>query len=372
MNKIFNRFEWNKIVCKSKEKLKKSFPANHLVGKKIKSFNAIGSIEKPDSWNLQYWKIMDSRKPEYCNFELIEKNSDEENVSCEFYGNEPFVIVFDDDSTFELQLLWQRDYCFSENQISPDIKDGINYCEMDASVLFQELIGSVIKDIQVDEKIIFNTDSGFSLRINFASSNQTLYELCKNGECVQKKLSTCLKSLLGVEQIEIQDRHNTSSYFWIEPATEQESIEKGEFGVVYASSARISIEEDYVYDYLAYFLKEYYKPENHKICRGEDNKNFEWNLDPNLYKYAEMGKMLSEIKETCLILRADFNDKRLDEWKKYSIGRNFRNKKEKLSQTRLVKSRVKIIIDFYERFCFQIEEMMRRFPNYECIDFMGP
>ena len=31
-----------------------------------------------------------------------------------------------------------------------------------------------------------------------------------------------------------------------------------------------------------------------------------------------------------------------------------------------------MIIDFYERFCFQIEQMMKHYPEYECIDFMGP
>lgn len=363
MKKIFNRFEWNKIVCKSLEELKSKFPANHLVGKKIKSLNAIGSIEELGKTYIGFLR----------NDEWMEGNQQEiKNLSCSFSLNESFVIIFDDDSTFEIQLLEEKIYRFSENQISAETTDGLNHCEINASFLFAELIGSVIKNVQLDKEILFETDSGFSLKISFRDSNHTLYELLKNGENLQKKLSDCLKSLENVEQIEIQERHNTSSYFWIESATELDSYEKGEFGVDYAFDAEISIEEDYVYDYLAVFLKKYYKPENHKICRSDDNKYFEWNLEPNLYKYSDVEKMLSKIKETCRILKADFDDKRLDEWKKYSIGTSFINEEIRQERINFVESRVEIIIDFYERFCFQIEEMMKRYPNYECIDFMGP
>ena len=91
----------------------------------------------------------------------------------------------------------------------------------------------------------------------------------------------------------------------------------------------ISIEEDYVYDYLAYFLFKYYKSENHKICRSQNNQSFEWNLEPNLYKYCDVRKILTEIKEISSILTNDFEDSRLVEWKKYSIGTNFLDEKFK-------------------------------------------
>ena len=37
-----------------------------------------------------------------------------------------------------------------------------------------------------------------------------------------------------------------------------------------------------------------------------------------------------------------------------------------------IKSHINMIIDFYERSSFQIEQMMKYYPEYECIDFMGP
>ena len=43
--KIFNRFEWNKIIVKSPEELKEKFPVKKLIGKKIKALNAIGLFQ---------------------------------------------------------------------------------------------------------------------------------------------------------------------------------------------------------------------------------------------------------------------------------------------------------------------------------------
>ena len=356
MNNYFNRFEWKKTVCRTIKELKKEFPLNNLIGKQIKSLNIIGSAEILYSWYLK----------------RNEKTSESEKLNCSILANEPLVIVFDDNSTFEIQLLWERDYCFSENQIFPEIKDGINHCDIDANILFKELIGTSIKKIIINKEIMIICDSGYSLKIEFGDSNHSLISLCKENKIIQKSCFDCFNALIAIEQIEIQDRHNTSSYFWIEPATEQDSYEKGEFGVKYASAARISIEEDYVYYYLTYFLVKNYKSDNHKICRSQNNESFEWNLEPNLYKYCDIKKILTKIKEICSILKENFEDTRLVEWKKYSIGTNFIDEKFKNERIEYIKSHINMIIDFYERFCFQIEQMMKHYPEYECIDFMGP
>ena len=358
MKNIFNRFEWDKTICRTIEELKKDFPVNNLIGKRIKAMNIIGSAEILYSW---YVKRNENKK-----------SSNEEKLNCSILANEPFVIIFDDNSTFEIQLLWERDYCFSEKQISPEINDGINHSNINVNILFKELIGTTITKIIVDKEIRIICDSNLSLKIEFGDSNHTLISSCKKNDIIQKSNSDCFNALIEVEQIEIQDRHNTSSYFWIEPATEQDSYEKGEFGVKYASDARISIEEDYVYDYLAYFLFKYYKSENHKICRSQNNQSFEWNLEPNLYKYFDVKKILTEIKEISSVLKNDFEDTCLVEWKKYSIGTRFIDDNFKNERIEYIKSHINMIIDFYERFCFQIEQMMNHYPEYECIDFMGP
>lgn len=358
MKNIFNRFEWDKTIYRTIEELKKDFPVNNLIGRRIKALNIIGSAEILHSW---YVKRNENKK-----------SSKEEKLDCSILANEPFVIIFDDNSTFEIQLLWERDYCFSENQISPEINDGINHSNINANILFKELIGTTITKIIVDKEIRIICDSNLSLKIEFGDSNHTLISLCKKNNIIQKSVFDCFNALIEVEQIEIQDRHNTSSYFWIEPATEQDSYEKGEFGVKYASDARISIEEDDVYDYLAYFLFKYYKSENHKICRRQDNQSFDWNLEPNLYKYFDVKKILTEIKEISSVLKNDFEDTRLVEWKKYSIGTRFIDEKFKNERIEYIKSHINMIIDFYERFCFQIEQMIKHYPEYECIDFMGP
>ena len=130
--KIFNRFEWNKIIAKSLEELKEKFPVKNLIGKKIKALNAIGLFHDFG----------------------MESNIIRENTHSIIH-NEPFVFVFEDDSTFELQLMWEKEYYFSQNQISKDITDGINHCEIDTNIFFEKIIGSKIIDIQLDKNITF-------------------------------------------------------------------------------------------------------------------------------------------------------------------------------------------------------------------------
>ena len=108
---LFNRFEWNKTVAKNPEELKEKFPIKNLIGKKIKKMNAIGCVQH--HCKETYHGIVQ---------------------------NEPFVFVFEDNSTFELQLMWENKYFFSENQISPDITEGINHCEIDANIFFEKTL----------------------------------------------------------------------------------------------------------------------------------------------------------------------------------------------------------------------------------------
>ena len=186
MKNIFNRFEWEKTICRTIEELKKDFPVNNLIGRRIKAMNIVGSAEILYSW---YAKRNESKK-----------SPKEEKLDCSILANEPFVIIFDDNSTFEIQLLWERDYCFSENQISPEIKDGINHCNIDSNILFKELIGTTITKIIVDKEIQIICDSSFSLIIGFGDSNHALISCCKKIISFKKMISIVLILLLKLNK----------------------------------------------------------------------------------------------------------------------------------------------------------------------------
>ena len=103
MNKnteLFNRFEWNKTVAKNPEELKEKFPIKNLIGKKIKKMNAIGFVHHP------YTEYIPSG-------DVNKKFFQEKETYHAIVQNEPFVFVFEDNSTFELQLMWENKYFFT-------------------------------------------------------------------------------------------------------------------------------------------------------------------------------------------------------------------------------------------------------------------
>lgn len=184
---MFNRFEWKKTVTRTMEELLEKFPVQNLIGKKITQLNAIGCIV---SWDLG---IPDEIK-HYCQIEV----------------NEPFVFGFEDGSTFEIQFLEYDSCLFSENQLSAVDGEGINHQEVDANILFKEIINSRIKKILFLEEIIFVMDNGYGLKMSNLSSNSGLIELEKGNQPVEKLGSELMLAKKDVSQIQIEEGHNIS------------------------------------------------------------------------------------------------------------------------------------------------------------------
>ena len=360
--KIFNRFEWNKIIAKSPEELKEKFPVKNLIGKKIKALNAIGLLH------------------DCC----MESNIIRENTHSIIH-NEPFVFVFEDDSTFELQPMWAKEYYFSQNQISKDITDGINHCEIDTNIFFEKIIGRKITDIQLDKNITFFTDSEFSLKIEFYDTNHSMISLMKNNQYTEIDSKLYFSAKKNVKQIPSEEGHNKSSFFWIMPLNELDSKEKGFYGVEEETNAEFSIEEDYIINYLKEFLLKHFDSSLYKICRNPEDGilEFEWNLEWNFYEHKTVKKIIEEIKEFCHLLKSDYkNEKTL--WFRTRNCKFYRqSNQEKLRnykgtdssvilEDKMTDEEINTAIDFYNRFIFQMEQMMKYYPNHQFINFMGP
>ena len=370
--KIFNRFEWNKIITKSPEELKEKFPVKNLIGKKIKALNAIGLFH---DFGMECILLED----------IDEKFIQEKKKKHSIIQNEPFVFVFEDDSTFELQLMWEKEYYFSQNQISPDITDGMNHCEIDTNIFFAKLIGSKITDIQLDKNITFFTDSEFSLKIEFYDTNHSIISLMKNNQYTIIDSDVYFSAKKNVNQIPIEEGHNTSSFFWIMPVNELDSKEKGWFGVEEETNAEFSIEEDYIISYLKEFLLKHFDSSLYKVCRNPDDgtPEFEWNLEWNFYEYKTIKKIIEEIKEFCHLLKTDYKNEKTLWFRtrncKFYLPSNqekLRNYKDTDSsvilEDKMTDEEINTAIDFYNRFIFQMEQMMKYYPNHQFINFMGP
>ena len=201
-------------------------------------------------------------------------------------------------------------------------------------------------------------------------------------------------------EIGIVDGHDSSSYFWIMPVRvvdddNTDSIDN----VAEMRSVEISIEEDDVAQYLTPFLYPYFDDEleaNKKRIKDywvDDNGaehasqvvGFEWNLTYNYYTYDSMAKILNDIRDTVDALaegrETEYTLKLREKrgWATYQLlyARDLSEEQIKeYNDNRPTKddTEVELIIDFFQRFLYRMEYMMRvgKEKGYDLISFMGP
>ncbi len=170
------------------------------------------------------------------------------------------------------------------------------------------------------------------------------------------------------KEIGIVDGHDGSSYFWIMPVRVIDYSDTNRLdNVAKMRSAEISIEEYDVGQYLAPFLYKHYDDElevNKKRIdeywiddKGNEQKSFvsgfNWNLTHNFYKFDTVLDIMEDIRDTIDAL---------------SSGR------ENEFTVELKDSEAELIVDFYCRFIYRMEYMMKvgKEKGYDLISFMGP
>lgn len=202
------------------------------------------------------------------------------------------------------------------------------------------------------------------------------------------------------EEIGIVDGHDSSSYFWIMPVRVVDDSNTDDMDcVAEMRSAEISIEEDDVAQYLTPFLYKYFDEKldaNQKRVsdRWTDDDGiehvtyvtgFEWWLTYNFYTFEAMGNIIKDMRDTIdalssgketeytiklrekrgwatqeLLYAKDLSEEQI---KEYNANRPTQDN-----------TRVELIIDFYRRFLYRMEYMIRvgKEKGYNLISFMGP
>lgn len=188
-------------------------------------------------------------------------------------------------------------------------------------------------------------------------------------------------------QIEIKKGHDTSSYFWIEPAKVKLCERIGEDEIEYRYAYRISIEEGDIECFLAYFFRKYFDASlpcninRHDGCMFVKDRfgkvAFEWNLEPNFYTYIQAERMCSEIEWTADTLENDFYNPYLGPiMKSYSIfymtDRDSPDRIAGVTNPETIKRNIACVVDFYRRFTGYLRKMMKENPDVDLISIMGP
>ncbi|MBQ7578500.1 MAG: hypothetical protein IJT21_09570 [Synergistaceae bacterium] len=200
-------------------------------------------------------------------------------------------------------------------------------------------------------------------------------------------------------EIGIVDGHDSSSYFWIMPVRVIDYADSnGLDSVAKMKSSEISIEEDDVAQYLTPFLYKYYDDELEankkrvKYWNPKDKdgniiytKGFEWYLTHNFYTHQSIMNMLADIRDTIEALSsgreneftAKLRKKRGTETYKLLYSKNMTQEQIDEYNANIPKeddTPVDLIIDFYRRFIYRMEYMLRvgSEKGYNLISFMGP
>ena len=227
----------------------------------------------------------------------------------------------------------------------------------------------------------------------------------KQDNCITlSKIKEASLSVIGRDifkkEIGIVDGHDSSSYFWIMPVRVIDNSNSDSIDcVAEMRSNEISIEEDDVDQYLTPFLYKYFDGEleanRNRVedCWTDDDGNeqtmyisgFEWYLTHNFFTYGSIEMILDDMRGTVdalssgreneytaklrekrgtatyqLLYAKDLSDEQIAE---YNANRPTEDDTE-----------ISLIIDFYNRFIYRMEYMMRvgKEKGYDLISFMGP
>lgn len=187
--------------------------------------------------------------------------------------------------------------------------------------------------------------------------------------------------------IEIQQGHNSSSYFWIMPAKVRLSNMISYDNVECRDDYEISIEEGDVGCFLEYFFYKYfdctllYNVNRHDGCMYVKDRfgrvEFEWWLEHNFFTYSQMNSMIAEIEQAADLLEKDIEDPRLKPIKKnFSIFYMCEDSSDDyiagVTDNASIKRNISAVTDFYRRFVQYMRNMMEKNPDLDLISVMGP
>lgn len=351
----------------------------------------------------------------------IDYGNENQPMPCYFNFEEPVCISFTDGTTIEILPVDIDRWYIGYNSIPEDLIHGLNNSNLDTGKLLNKLIGMKINgvrcmrrettDLDIDYerqdsigiKFIFSGWSyshdpyGFSIEVSlgsfyFAMTRPNMFYTYGNRIASITQEERQEAYIEFDKQVPISEGHGGSSYFAILPVKytvtqeEYEGEERDYNNVIEYDEEEISIEEDYIDEFLYYFLEKYFNQKLTSVYRNsafygtdETREEFERWADYNVYSYSDIRSMLDEMRTVSDLLVSDYDNPALNVIKKYfsyctfitdEDGFNWDASEEE--RQRVIKKNIYIAKDFYDRFIRRMEVMMTECPDYEAISFMGP
>ena len=408
----FDLHKWNYVCCTNEKELGQVLFENDICDKKIKSIQPIGIAQElihGEGFHLLRHELHEQGSPYWDQtvFEFVSKKYPQTfhtMVRCEVTLEEPVVVTFTDNSTMELWPCEEQGLRIGFNQILPDIVDGINDCNFDATKFFscltdERIIGFHIwQDTQerldgseFHKKVTRSYQFGFYGYYGF-----TLKEDCGNKFKLELTSQRCfighhrnpaarisfenyINAAKQIKQIPLSVGGGLSHGFAFMP-TPWDS-EECWFADWFEGMREelVTLTDDDAYSYLLYFLSKHCN-RNFPEWTWGDWEEYEESEDDIQYNkivsYELMSEILADIREKISLLQSDYDNPKLAQIKSmfdpYCFDRMIVYQKPQPAEDEVMRQNVHVVIHFYERFCWLMENMMSNNPQYQYISIWGP
>ncbi len=266
----------------------------------------------------------------------------------------------------DMLSIFKEDYanCMSDSAI---------YHAVHEFLLESDMYQKTLKSFEEVKKVL---DNAVALRCSSEQVLQNINELSLTiiGRDIFKK------------EIGIVDGHDYSSYFWIMPVKIIDYSDTDNMdNVVEMRSMEISIEEDDVAQYLTPSLYKYFDDKLEANMKRKDASGFEWYLTYNFFTFCSITNILKDMKDTIDAFASERENEytaRLKEKRGRATCRILYAKNQSEEQIKEYNANRpqedtadnELIIDFYQRFIYRMEYMMKvgKEKGYDLISFMGP
>ena len=391
----FDFYEWSAPYYENSDEVFTALNKIGLKGKTLTAINAIGAINESIGNGL-YWTITDSGVTLDNNWMESYEHLDKVRVPWSIELCEPIQLVFDDGTTVEILPIEDGGARIGVNTIPVGLVNGLNPSEVDATSFFGELIGHKLDNItlcidsnekrwidknsiqnkyqnkRTETKYIIEFEFDFPYKLKLTQEWESWYRVCGVGNEYRGKVtyqrfnSTTFQD---DDTVKITTGRDGGGTFWIMGLRDKEKVCQ----IPNLDCFGISIDDYYVSEYLSEFLYKYFD-ESIQEREEYEEPDFDW-YGVNLYSCDSMRKMINEIKETINLLQTNYDAPSLDKIKSNWNYISFLDTRiDKLEEHEINEQRKKLVpvaIDFYERFCRQIENMMK-IPGVNIISFAGP
>ncbi len=414
MEKVFDIHQWQAETYCDQKSIYKAIKTFGIRNKKIKSVQMIGMAIGFEDYTLRknaYYSLGIYDIP--ANGLYAEKNRKIENVllPCEVEVCEPVVLTLEDDTTFEFMPCYEQGIKMSVGQISADICDGLNPSNFDSALLFEEMCGKTIEEIQTTVQVS-QTYSGFSCTPKEAkyvvytfglSDGSKVYlkqekdgwfrlGLAEGGQRKRlpyKKLKEATKPVYPFP-LTYGDFVEYGHSFQIVPVRFTDENETLEIELIEENHEKLSLGRMTAAATIEYFWEKWFDddfPYEDSPCaeerQDESSVMYAYDGKRNFYRYDIVRKIVEEMRQFVKALQTDFDSTmesyrglwagNIGFWAPRGISKYWDYGKEptKAQEKQAIRDNLDAIVDYYVRFCDRLETMMENAPDCELLSVMN-